>query len=991
MPGSLETLFVRYRTTGEPEPLGEVFDRTSPQLLAVALHLCAHPADAEDALQATFVAAIDAAASWQADRALLPWLLGILTRQCRRIGERRGRRREWELPAEPLVLDDGSPLAASERRELVAQLREHIERLPAEQRQVLLLQLEHGLAPAEVAEVLGVAPGTVRMRLHRGLQTLRGVLPASLVALVIAALPARGVAAVRDAVVGHAAVVGGAVFGGVFLMKKLVALAVVVVLAGLGLVLWGPAWQTLLVPHLAPAAPAEGRLVEDRHAAEPPTPPAPERIAVVRSLAPDPVAATAGTGSLRVLTLFDDGSPLPNQPVQYWPDGDSPVRPFAPRSALTDLAGFLQIEGLAVGRWHVVMMLGADRQAEVVEGGVAEARFVIPARDSLRSYTMRCRVVHADGHPAVGATVVVGAIGSHPGAVPLGVTDAEGRLSMELAGTMLVVGARLAGYAPAPLTNCHRRPDLTLVLPGPEAVVQGFVVDADGHPVARAMLEFGPRQHWTQGMDEVEPGIVVMPPTPQVVVTDAEGRFTVGELTAVPRRVRIRAEGFAAFETVVAPVAGQVSEVRWQLGVASRLQGQVVDEQGLPVRASVALDDERGGEYRVCTDAGSFEFLHAPSDVQQVHVHAAGFAPRVVEPAAARPGAAPIVLRRWPRYDLRLVDERQQPLVNWPVCLVPREGERQRTDEAGRLQIAAATFGVPQLLVSPPLAVDAVIPLPWPTTAMPAVPCDIVVPDAMVPTAEVRGVVIGADGAEVSTATVELRSPTGDRLAAAERAGRFHFVAVPAGDWQLWVRRSGRHTFDPPVPVPTVKRGEVRDVGNVRAPAEGTLRVQVRTADGRRPAGLSWRLFDARQAEYHAPPDGRRHPLPCGRLQWQVQAEDAAWSMGETEVREGQLTDLEVVLPPGVQRTLRVHLPPSWRGAQRDVELRLYASDGRVVHRDPHAWPVVGVIGVEPCLSVGDWRVEVVDGDGRVFAGSFGVASLTPSWQPIDVAVVLGQ
>jgi RNA polymerase sigma-70 factor, ECF subfamily len=190
-PWSPEQLFARYRRDRDPESLGALFDRCEPKLLALALHLCGHPADAEDALQATFLAAIDQAGRWDGKRPLLPWLSGILDRQCRRVHQRRRRRREQELLAEELVLDEGSPVAASERGELVARLRQHIERLPFEQRQVLLLQLEHWLSPAEASEVLGVPPGTVRMRLHRGVMALRAVLPASLVVLLLAALRQR--------------------------------------------------------------------------------------------------------------------------------------------------------------------------------------------------------------------------------------------------------------------------------------------------------------------------------------------------------------------------------------------------------------------------------------------------------------------------------------------------------------------------------------------------------------------------------------------------------------------------------------------------------------------------------------------------------------------------------------------------------------------------------------------------------------------------------
>jgi RNA polymerase sigma-70 factor (ECF subfamily) len=135
MAASIEQLFLSFRSTGDPAALGEVFDRASGPLLALALHLRGHPADAEDALQATFVTAIERAASWDADRPLLPWLLGILTLHCKKLGERRARRREIALLSDDPVPDLESPLAVSERRELIEALRRSVERLPVEQRQ----------------------------------------------------------------------------------------------------------------------------------------------------------------------------------------------------------------------------------------------------------------------------------------------------------------------------------------------------------------------------------------------------------------------------------------------------------------------------------------------------------------------------------------------------------------------------------------------------------------------------------------------------------------------------------------------------------------------------------------------------------------------------------------------------------------------------------------------------------------------------------------
>ncbi|MEO6709414.1 MAG: sigma-70 family RNA polymerase sigma factor, partial [Planctomycetota bacterium] len=77
----LDRLFLRYHRKGDADALGEVFDSAAPELLRLAMHLVRDPSEAEDVLQATFLAAIEGADSFDPSRPLMPWLTGILARQ----------------------------------------------------------------------------------------------------------------------------------------------------------------------------------------------------------------------------------------------------------------------------------------------------------------------------------------------------------------------------------------------------------------------------------------------------------------------------------------------------------------------------------------------------------------------------------------------------------------------------------------------------------------------------------------------------------------------------------------------------------------------------------------------------------------------------------------------------------------------------------------------------------------------------------------------
>jgi RNA polymerase sigma-70 factor (ECF subfamily) len=85
-----ERWFVRFARTADPHALARVFDATAPELWRVAAHLCRTREDAEDAVQAAFLLAIEHAPRWDRERPLLPWLLGILVNRVRT--QRRSRR-----------------------------------------------------------------------------------------------------------------------------------------------------------------------------------------------------------------------------------------------------------------------------------------------------------------------------------------------------------------------------------------------------------------------------------------------------------------------------------------------------------------------------------------------------------------------------------------------------------------------------------------------------------------------------------------------------------------------------------------------------------------------------------------------------------------------------------------------------------------------------------------------------------------------------------
>jgi RNA polymerase sigma-70 factor (ECF subfamily) len=233
-----ERLFERFRRAGDTEALGRVFDATAPRLLQLAIHLVGDLAAAEDLLQATFVTAIERAATFDASRSLDAWLAGILANHARDL--KKAARREIDVSALAERIE-ATPLDHALDAEWSAALAQAIERVPEPFRVVLILRLQHGMEPIEIAHALQRSPGAVRVQLHRGRELLRKHLPSGIVATALfLAEPGRGLTQVKANVVAHAAFAKStlgvaAIVGGVAMSTKVAigSLALVLALAAL--------------------------------------------------------------------------------------------------------------------------------------------------------------------------------------------------------------------------------------------------------------------------------------------------------------------------------------------------------------------------------------------------------------------------------------------------------------------------------------------------------------------------------------------------------------------------------------------------------------------------------------------------------------------------------------------------------------------------------------------------------------------------------------
>lgn len=167
----------------DPRELNGLVNEHLPALLAGALAIGLPRADAEEAVQETFVAFLSALDRFEGRSSLRTYLFGILYHKAARLREK-ARRTEGRDDIEAVVearFDAGGmwarPPRGPEAETLDAELRGWIEKcaegLPDSQRAAFFLKELEGESPEAVCNVLGVSGTNLRVMLHRARLKLR--------------------------------------------------------------------------------------------------------------------------------------------------------------------------------------------------------------------------------------------------------------------------------------------------------------------------------------------------------------------------------------------------------------------------------------------------------------------------------------------------------------------------------------------------------------------------------------------------------------------------------------------------------------------------------------------------------------------------------------------------------------------------------------------------------------------------------------------------
>lgn len=907
----IDRAFAHFRQNSSPRELAAVYDALAPELLRLALHLTGRASDAEDVLQATFVTAIERAASYDPARRVLPWMTGILANEARELRRRRG------LPEDPERLERRAlptPGAAAEARELDESLARALERVPAAFQPVLRLAFVHGLGANEIAAALGRPPGTVRSQLARGTEHLRRLLPVGLAGWASSCAPREAsLAAIRARVLAHPALAAAPVWTlplGVLAMKKLVAtVAAVLVLV----LLWRAARPDGMAeaepfaqrpPTAAPSAPAlapelarefqdqREPLPEPPRPAETRTPQLPVTALVVEASWP---AGGPAAGEVVLLTTIDH--PRLDQPL----------------TATTGADGRARIE-LAPGSVFVRLLRGGERSVQLEAN--RETTLALELRPGAH---VRGRVLDGDGRAVRGADLWLSErYRTNLGHV-LATSDAEGRFELRCVGPDHWLGAQKRGFAPGRLVRVPGAGEVELELrllePGGE--LRGRVRDERGEPLAGARLLLGAElPPWVRELD----GSFV-PERPPLWATSAEdGSFAFEGAPLGRAPLVVRARGAAPWSGEVEVLERGAPELELTLAREARVVGRVVDAAGEPRSLQVGAGPEGllAGVTGWSGTDGRFELVGVATGTVEVWARdGAEMARAELELAPGETATWNARLEHRPRIRGRVLDARGLPAGGLTVVAVwPEQREMrsrsQPTDAEGRFELGPLEEREHLVMVHPPSG--------WREFPL--------VEAAGVRPAESELLLTLPDPLELATITAEVVAPGGTALGGAElglwhaeRAawrgfvsdddGRLVASGLPSGHVELELR----HPLHPWLKLGrrALAEGETLDLGRLEFAPSGTLRVRLAGARGEELRGLTLLLADEQGRESGVlrleGDELVSGAVAVGRHSLRVGADGYLQVEREVAVRAGVEESLELRLEPCGARTVRILLP----------------------------------------------------------------------------------
>ncbi len=171
---------VELAVTENPDAFGEIVKRWERKIFALCFGMLAREDDAKDAAQETFIAAYRNLKNFRGDAKVSSWLHRIAVNQCLTTKRRQKSRSESFLDDEDnaaertfIAPSRQMPSRTTEQNERLNLVRQAVQSLPNDLRQVIVMKEFEELTFQEISVYLELPLSTVKSRLYTALKQLR--------------------------------------------------------------------------------------------------------------------------------------------------------------------------------------------------------------------------------------------------------------------------------------------------------------------------------------------------------------------------------------------------------------------------------------------------------------------------------------------------------------------------------------------------------------------------------------------------------------------------------------------------------------------------------------------------------------------------------------------------------------------------------------------------------------------------------------------------
>lgn len=166
---------IRHYLNGHDPSFTALMRRRQDIVYSLALRLVGDPETAQDVTQRVFIKVYERLPALREPEGFLGWLLKITRNQC--LDELKTKHRAIMRPLDPDRMPEAADetLRADSHAEQVSTIRlleDALQRIPAEQREVVVMKELHQLTFPEIASILDLPENTVKSRLYYGLKAL---------------------------------------------------------------------------------------------------------------------------------------------------------------------------------------------------------------------------------------------------------------------------------------------------------------------------------------------------------------------------------------------------------------------------------------------------------------------------------------------------------------------------------------------------------------------------------------------------------------------------------------------------------------------------------------------------------------------------------------------------------------------------------------------------------------------------------------------------